>query len=78
MPKKIDRRTKAHALRLRLKQRLSLKAIQAQLHKPVAKSTLSLWLREHPLTPEERRRRHREGGQLGNQRRWYRKAKRPR
>ncbi len=54
MPKIIDPAVRAEALRLRLEERLSLKEIQARLAQPVAKGTLSIWLRAHPLTEQER------------------------
>ena len=66
---------KAEALRLRIEERLSLVAIQEALDEHVAKATLSVWLRAHPLTPAELRGRMREGGVEGNRRRWLRGSK---
>ena len=55
-------KTKDRARDLRVNARMSLKEISASLG--VSKSTLSLWLRDHSLTEEERRRK----GALGNKR----------
>lgn len=46
---------KAEAVRLRRGERLSLNEILHRLHGRVSKSTLSLWLRDHPLEVDERR-----------------------
>lgn len=47
-----DPALKSEAVRLRVEERLSLPEILRKV--PVAKSTLSLWLREYPLTEEEK------------------------
>lgn len=44
--------SKTQAVYLRVERRLSIKEIASQLD--ISKSTVSLWLREHPLTDEER------------------------
>lgn len=44
---------RSKAIQLRIEQRLSLRAIQKQL--PVSKGTLSLWLKDFPLTDDEMR-----------------------
>lgn len=51
MPKLIKPELKQEAIRLRIEERLSLKDIQ--LETKIAKSSLSLLLREHPLSEEE-------------------------
>jgi hypothetical protein len=50
---KADPKLKAECLRLRLDGRRSLKEIHAATGAPMG--SISAWLREHPLTPEERR-----------------------
>lgn len=73
MRRKIARAIKREAVRLRREERLSLKAIQERLPEHLAYSTLSLWLRDYPLTEEELRARAHVGGVKGNARRWARR-----
>lgn len=58
---------KAEAIRLRVDERKTLPEIQALI--PVSKGSLSTWLRDHPLTEDERRARRSQVAIAENKRR---------
>ena len=55
-----NEKVKKKAIRLRTEKKMSLKAIAEKLG--VAKSTISVWLRDYPLSKKELRRRREAGG----------------
>lgn len=64
MPKRIDDEVKAKAIWLRTEERLSLRQIAERMG--LAKSTLSLWLKDHPLTDPEKHQRMAKAGRASS------------